>query len=190
MWTRTGTPLAPLHRGGADRGDRLPLAIRLGATTAEPVITIGGDSAPIDELLALNEGCWRTCTPPGRGVRPGAHPLLGQALPGGVQVQNRPPQGGHPRVPRHQLRVRLRPGLPAGGAGAGDRGGAQPDRLPPWRSRPWPWRRPSARPRSCSCPAASPAATSPTARPSSSAPSSATAGSPTRFTTCSSAGTA
>ncbi len=33
-----------------------PLAIRLGATTAEPVITIGGDSAPIDELLALNEG--------------------------------------------------------------------------------------------------------------------------------------
>ena len=32
-----------------------PLAIRLGATTAEPVITIGGDSAPIDELLALNE---------------------------------------------------------------------------------------------------------------------------------------
>ena len=33
-----------------------PLAIRLGATAAEPVITIGGDSAPIDELLALNEG--------------------------------------------------------------------------------------------------------------------------------------
>ena len=33
-----------------------PLAIRLGTTTAEPVITIGGDSAPIDELLALNEG--------------------------------------------------------------------------------------------------------------------------------------
>ena len=32
-----------------------PLAIRLGVTTAEPVITIGGDSAPIDELLALNE---------------------------------------------------------------------------------------------------------------------------------------
>ena len=32
-----------------------PLASRLGVTTAEPVITIGGDSAPIDELLALNE---------------------------------------------------------------------------------------------------------------------------------------
>jgi len=33
-----------------------PLARRLGVTTAEPVIALGGDSAPIDELLALNEG--------------------------------------------------------------------------------------------------------------------------------------
>ena len=33
-----------------------PLAVKLGVTTAEPVITIGGDSAPIDELLSLNEG--------------------------------------------------------------------------------------------------------------------------------------
>ena len=31
-------------------------AARLGVTTAEPVVTIGGDSASIDELLALNEG--------------------------------------------------------------------------------------------------------------------------------------
>ena len=33
----------------------LPCAKRIGATTAEPVITIGADSASIDELLALNE---------------------------------------------------------------------------------------------------------------------------------------
>ena len=33
-----------------------PYAARLGVTTAEPVVTIGGDSASIDELLALNEG--------------------------------------------------------------------------------------------------------------------------------------
>ena len=33
-----------------------PLAVKLGVTTAEPVITIGGDSAPIDELLSLSEG--------------------------------------------------------------------------------------------------------------------------------------
>ena len=34
----------------------LPCAKRIGRTTAEPVITIGKDSAPIDELLSLNEG--------------------------------------------------------------------------------------------------------------------------------------
>ena len=33
----------------------LPCAKRLGVTTAEPVITIGDDSAPIDELLSRNE---------------------------------------------------------------------------------------------------------------------------------------
>ena len=33
-----------------------PHAVQIGMTTAEPVITIGGDSAPIDELLKLNEG--------------------------------------------------------------------------------------------------------------------------------------
>ena len=32
-----------------------PQAVKLGVTTAEPVITIGTDSAPIDELLELNE---------------------------------------------------------------------------------------------------------------------------------------
>ncbi len=31
------------------------LAVKLGATTAEPVIAVGGESAPIDELLAINE---------------------------------------------------------------------------------------------------------------------------------------
>ncbi len=34
----------------------LPYARRIGVTTAEPVITIENDSAPIDELLRLNEG--------------------------------------------------------------------------------------------------------------------------------------
>ena len=34
----------------------LPCAKRMGDTTAEPVITLGVDAAPIDELLALNEG--------------------------------------------------------------------------------------------------------------------------------------
>ena len=34
----------------------LPCAKRIGRTTAEPVITIGKDSAPIDELLSLSEG--------------------------------------------------------------------------------------------------------------------------------------
>ena len=33
-----------------------PWAVRIGSTTAEPVITIVHDSVPIDELLALNEG--------------------------------------------------------------------------------------------------------------------------------------
>ena len=33
----------------------LPWARPIGVTTAEPVIVIGDDSAPIDELLALNE---------------------------------------------------------------------------------------------------------------------------------------
>ena len=33
-----------------------PCAAKIGMTTAEPVVAIGNDSAPIDELLALNEG--------------------------------------------------------------------------------------------------------------------------------------
>ncbi len=33
-----------------------PWVLQIGSTVAEPVITIGADSAPIDELLALNEG--------------------------------------------------------------------------------------------------------------------------------------
>src|SRR5699024_9697295 len=34
----------------------LPCARQIGVTTAEPVIDLGCDSAPIEELLALNEG--------------------------------------------------------------------------------------------------------------------------------------
>ena len=52
-----------------------PLAIRLGATTAEPVSTIGGDSAPIDELLALNEGVLEDVYPTRAGESAPARPL-------------------------------------------------------------------------------------------------------------------
>ncbi len=47
-------------------------AIRIGVTTAEPVISLSGDSAPIDELLKLNEGVleeiYPTRTPAGGTV--------------------------------------------------------------------------------------------------------------------------
>ena len=40
----------------AELTEDVDCALKLGVTTAEPVITIGGDSASIGELLALNEG--------------------------------------------------------------------------------------------------------------------------------------
>ena len=50
----------------------LPCARRIGRTTAEPVITIGADSAPIDELLALSEGVLEDVYPTRAG---GAEPV-------------------------------------------------------------------------------------------------------------------
>ena len=54
----------------------LPWAQRVGETTAEPVVALPGDSVPIDELLALNEGVrrprrpWCFPGPPRRTHRP------------------------------------------------------------------------------------------------------------------------
>ena len=50
----------------------LPCARRIGHTTAEPVVTIGADSAPIDELLALSEGVLEDVYPTRAG---GAEPV-------------------------------------------------------------------------------------------------------------------
>ena len=52
-WFGIGDPaiVAELTEGVDD-----PHAAKIGVTTAEPVVAIGNDSAPIDELLALNEG--------------------------------------------------------------------------------------------------------------------------------------
>ena len=38
-------------------------AVRLGTTTAEPVLTTGADSVPIDELLSLNESVLEDVSP-------------------------------------------------------------------------------------------------------------------------------
>ena len=53
----------------------LPCAKRVGVTTAEPVITIGDDSASIDELLALNEAVLADVYPTGAPAE-GEAPLL------------------------------------------------------------------------------------------------------------------
>ena len=51
-------------------------AVKLGVTTAEPVITIGADSASIDELLALNEGVLEDIYPNRTATAPEAVPVL------------------------------------------------------------------------------------------------------------------
>ncbi|WP_325213968.1 phosphoribosylformylglycinamidine synthase [Oscillibacter sp.] len=53
----------------------LPCAKRIGVTTAEPVITIGNDSAPIDELLSLNESVLEDVYP-NRAPAEGEAPVL------------------------------------------------------------------------------------------------------------------
>ncbi len=73
----------------------LPCAKRIGVTTAEPAITIGSDSASIDELLALNEGVledvYPNRTPAGRRAR---------ARAGGPRLHPRRPQERAGRSPR------------------------------------------------------------------------------------------
>ncbi len=53
----------------------LPCAKRIGVTTAEPVISIGEDSAPIDELLSLNESVLADVYPT-QAPAPGEAPVL------------------------------------------------------------------------------------------------------------------
>ena len=53
----------------------LPRAKRVGVTTAEPVVAIGEDSAPIDELLSLNESVLADVYPT-QASAPGEAPVL------------------------------------------------------------------------------------------------------------------
>ena len=48
---------------------------RIGATMAEPVVTIGGDSAPIDALLTLNEGVLEEVYPTRTGAKGAVEPI-------------------------------------------------------------------------------------------------------------------
>ena len=48
---------------------------RIGATMAEPVVTIGGDSAPIDALLTLNEGVLEEVYPTRTGAKGAVEPV-------------------------------------------------------------------------------------------------------------------
>ena len=89
---------------------------KIGRTIPESSVAIGDDSAPIGELLKLNEGVLEEVYPTRAGT----------PLPRRVRRRDRPAPGGHPRVPRHQLRVRQRAGLPAGRDGRRDGGHPQP----------------------------------------------------------------
>ncbi len=51
-------------------------AVRLGVTTAEPVVRIAGDSAAISELLALNEGVLESVYPSRTIADPAEVPVL------------------------------------------------------------------------------------------------------------------
>ena len=51
-------------------------AVRLGVTTAEPVVRIADDSAPISELLALNEGVLESVYPSRTAADPAEVPVL------------------------------------------------------------------------------------------------------------------
>jgi len=52
-----------------------PYATRFGVTTKEPVITLGGDSASIDELLSLNEGVLEEVYPTKAGTSESFEPV-------------------------------------------------------------------------------------------------------------------
>ena len=47
----------------AELTEQTPHAVRLGVTTAEPIVRIAGDSAAVSELLALNEGVLESVYP-------------------------------------------------------------------------------------------------------------------------------
>ena len=53
----------------------LPYAKKIGVTTAEPIVTIGDDSAPIDELLELNEGVLEEVYPTKAGTSEAVQPI-------------------------------------------------------------------------------------------------------------------
>ena len=192
MWTRTGT--LPWPRSiVAELTEELdfPLAIRLGTTTAEPVITIGGDSAPIDELLALNEGgCWRTCTPPGRGESAPARTL---------SWDKRSPAVCKSKTARPRVAIPVFPGTNCeyDSARACLRAGLEPEIVvvrnltaSALEESALALEKAIRAAQILFLPGGFSGGDEPDGSASSSAPSCATAGSPTRFTTCSSAGTA
>ena len=90
-------------------------AVRLGTTTAEPALTTGADSVPIDELLSLNESVLEDVSP-SRGT--GGPGLLPRRSPD----RHGKAKGADSCVSRHQLRVRQRPGGATGWPGAADPG--------------------------------------------------------------------
>ena len=162
----------------------LPCADRIGVTTAEPAITIGKDSASIEELLNLNEGVLEEVYPTRAGTTEAVAPISWDKRSLAVCKH---------KVARPKAVIPVFPGTNCeyDTARACLRAGIEPEimvlrNLTPacWRSRPRPWRRPSGRPRWWSCPAASPAATSRTAPASSSPPSCAPPPCPTRSWTC------
>ena len=69
-------------------------AVRLGTTTAEPVLTTGADSVPIDELLSLNESVLEDVYPSRVPADPAPVPVLEPRpspapLPGQVRQSQR-----------------------------------------------------------------------------------------------------
>ena len=103
----------------------------LGKTTYAPMLEVADAYLSLADLQDIWETTLEEVYPTQadtglEGLGHGGHLLLPAVPPGGHR-EVRPSPGGHPRVPRHQLRVRHRQRLPPGGHRAGDRGGAQPE---------------------------------------------------------------
>ena len=81
------------------------MAWRIGTTTQEPVITIGEDTASIAELLERNEGVLEQVYPTQRERRKKWRPSPAGSEPPSSARAGRPAPGGHPCLPRHQLRI-------------------------------------------------------------------------------------
>ena len=93
-----------------------PGGVLVGRTTSSATIFLAGEAVPVDQLLAISEGVLEEVYPTrGRHPRQGGAHLLDRPLSRSLRPQDGPAPGGHPRVPRHQLRVRHRRRLPAGG---------------------------------------------------------------------------